>query len=473
MKRTILFLALIFVSSVFGIKNRYSESFIFTRPCYERLTAYEAFWQNMTFYSDCYAHSNMQLIAFFQNSIDKRHDQWRQYFLMRDRNELVVRGDNFNKVDRDIRAEWLGLSSGYNGTYTMNPGQEQFGGLFVYRRDLRNFCNWDFLNNFWVGAQGQMAFTKNKLNYSETTTDSPTIFSALSSPDFIYDKLVKCSSTIGITEIEIMVGAHFQPANSLQLSTRTGILFPFGNKYSGKEFYQAIRGYNRHLGLETTFNLQFPLNCSETCRVTFYADFQSIYLFQNTQRRTVDLYKKPYSRYLLFNSKYGQTNISGVNVLTPEFKVKPFNLFDVSAGFRIKRGRLEFQIGYDVWGHGNEELILKEKWQEIYGISAPLGELTPEGLPATASASTIKTLAPTDVDVNGDFAFIPIQEADLDLQSGISRGTFTNSLDGAIGWVHDSERVSGFVGAGGFIEIPMNNAALKLWGAWFKVGGSM
>src|SRR3990167_2861861 len=117
MKRSIiffLFLIIIFTEA-FGIKNRFSETFMFTRPCYERLTAYEAFWQNMTFYQDCFPHSNMQAIAFYQNSINKRNDQFRQYFLMRDKDELVVRGDDITLIDRDIRAEWLQLPANYNG----------------------------------------------------------------------------------------------------------------------------------------------------------------------------------------------------------------------------------------------------------------------------------------------------------------------------------------------------------------------
>lgn len=474
MKRLLLLLLLLFGSlNIFGIKNRFSETFLYTRPCYERLNAYEAFWQNMTFYQDCFPHSNMQFLFYYQNSINKRDDQFRQYFLMRDKNVLTVKGDDINKFDRDIRAEWLQLSAGYNGEFSMLPEQEQVGAMFVARRDIKGMLNWDFLDNFWVGAQVPIALVKNKINFSETSTNSPTILSKLSSQDYLYNRIIQCTDSVGITELELMAGAHFQPANDLQIGTRTGFIVPLGNKYSGKVFYEAIRGYNRHLAWETTLNLQFPLNCSDICKVSFYADFQTILLFTNHQRRTFDLVNRPYSRYLLFNSTTGQTNIPGVNVLTPEVKVKPFNLVDICSGFRVRKGNLEIQIAYNLWAHGNEEVELKYPWQPYYGIAAAPGDVTPSGLPATASESTIKTLAPTDQDCEGQNTFVPVLEQDLDYRSAISRGTFTNGVGIAAGWVHNHERVCGFIGAGAFIDFPMNNAALQIWGAWFKIGASM
>jgi hypothetical protein len=473
MKRAMLFiLALISISNLLGIQNRYSETFLYTRPCYERLNAYEAFWQNMTFYQDCFPHYNMQSIFFYQNSINKRDDQFRQYFLMRDKNELSVKGDSVTTIDRDIRAEWLQLPADYIGSFTMIPEQEQFGALFVARKDLKNVFHWDFLDNLWVGAQVPIAFVKNKINFSETSTLTPTIFSKLSSQNYIYDRIVQCTDSLGFTELELMFGAHFQPANSLQIGTRTGLIVPLGNKYDGKIFYEAIRGYNRHLAWETTVNTQVPLNCSEVCNFLLYMDFQSILLFPNNQRRTFDLVDRPWSRYLLMVTDTGQINVPGVNLLTPEVKVKPFNLIDVCAGFRVKKGNLEVQLGFDLWAHGNEEVELKEPWRANFGIAAPSGT-TPLGFPATASKSTIKTLAPTDTDINGDPEFVPILAEDLDFRSGVSRGTYTTGIELAIGWVHNHERVSGFIGAGGFVDFPASNAALQLWGIWFKFGGSV
>lgn len=474
MKRSMLILLALFtVFSLFGIQNRYSETFLYTRPCYERLNAYEAFWQNMTYYQDCFPHSNMQAIFFYQNSVNKRNDQFRQYFLMRDKDELVVRGDDITLIDRDIRAEWLQLPANYNGTFTMLPHQEQFGALLVARKDLKNTFHWDFLDNLWVGVQVPIAFVKNKINFSETSTQTPTILSKLSSQDLIYDRIVQCTNTLGFTEIEFLFGARFQPANSLQLATRTGLIAPLGNKYDGKIFYEAIRGYNRHLAWETTINSQVTLNCSEVCNLYLYMDFQSILLFPNHQRRTFDLVDRPYSRYLLMVTDTGQNNIPGVNLLSPEVKVKPFNLIDVCAGFRVKKGCLEVQLGFDLWAHGNEELELRHPWQANFGISSQTSDTTPEGFPATASDSTIKTLASPDKDCQGNFAFVPILAEDLDFRSAVSRGTYTTGIELAIGWAHDSPRTSGFIGIGGFVDFPANNAALELWGVWFKLGASI
>lgn len=477
MKYLLAILFIIFNSTLYCIKNRYSETFLYTRPVYNRLTAYEAFWENIVYYEDHNANAYGQIIGLYQKSSLKDEDI-NQYFLMRGKNQLTVKGDDVTQIDRDIRAEWLDLPANFNGEFSLYPQQTQFGAVFVATKDIKGLINWDFLNNWWVGFFIPVSVVQNRLHLSQSfvasaTTSPHNILESLARPDIIFNKMLDCSSTAGFSEIRLMAGARFQTTNVLQLATRSSIIFPLGNKYNACQMFEAIRGFNGHLGWETVINSQFQINCDDACKILFYADFSNIFFFSNKQRRTVDLMNKPYSRYLLLCKNTGQTNIPAINILTPEFKVKTHNIADISAGFRIKKGRLEAQVGYNLWARGTEKLELAQHWDNSYGICALGVAPQSDGTPATASKSTISEQAAADVDSDGDLVFESIEVGNLDFDSGASRSTITNSIDGVIGYVHDGPRIAGFVGVGGFVELPMNNCALKQWGFWFKLGASI
>lgn len=463
--------------NLFGIKDRYSQTFLFTRPGYERLQMYGAFSQNMVYYEDHYGATYMQAISYYQQSSpeDTKLDQ---YFLMKHKNELTVKGDDVTKINRDIRAEWLYLPANFNGDFTLNPEQKQFGCLFEVRRDIKGAIPWDMFDNFWLGAFVPIVVVKNKLNLSQSfvqtsTTYPHTVLQALANREFIYNKMLDCSSNVGFSEIRLMLGGRFATANTLQLATRSSVSFPLGKPTEACQFFPATRGFNGHLGFEQALNTQFQINCSDTCKFLFFADFSTLFLFSATENRSIDLIGKPYSRYLLLNKKTGETNIPGINILTPRVKVKPHNIFELATGFRLKQGHLEAQVAYNLWGKGSDKIELRCEWDKSYGIAAAPGIVQPDGTPGTASNSTIAEQAAPDRDKEGNLKFIAIDERDLDFKSAADRGTLTNSIDAAVGWIHDGEKVDGFIGFGGFIELPLNNAALKQWGAWFKIGASI
>lgn len=469
--------AFLFSWSINAIKDRYSQTFLFTRPAYQRLTAYEAFWHNMVYYHDCEGATIMQAIAYWQqsNNEDTKLDQ---YFLMKGKNELTVKGDTVTKTNRDIRAEWLFLPSTFNGEFSLLPEQKQFGCLFEMRKDIKKAIDWDIFDNFWVGAFIPFVSVKNELNLAQSyrqaaTTYPHTVLEALANREFIYNKMLNCSSNMGLTEIRLMVGARFATANTLQIATRSAVSLPLGKPAEACQFFPATRGFNGHLGFEQALDTQFQVNCSDSCKVLFFADFSTLYLFAKTENRTFDLVDKPYSRYLLLNKITGERNIPGINILTPRVKVKPHNIFELATGFRVQRGHLEAQLAYNLWGKGTDKIELRHEWDNSYGIAAADEYSLSDGTPATASRSTISQQAAPDRNADGDLIFIAIDERDLDFKSAADRGTLTSSIDGAVGWVHDGEKVQGFIGAGGFIELPMNNAALKQWGIWFKIGASV
>src|SRR5207244_8999669 len=104
------------------------------------------------------------------------------------------------------------------------------------------------------------------------------------------------------------------------------------------------------------------------------------------QLRTFDLVNKPWSRYMQYNRKNGppNENIPGVNVLTLKTRVKPFGLFDFTMGMRVKTLHFEYELGYNIWGHAQEQLYLREEFisqcRPEFGI-AGVGAINPTAPP--------------------------------------------------------------------------------------------
>jgi len=485
MKR--LFLCLIIIPiNIFGLPIQSSQTFMLTKPAYFNIEAYNAFWHNTAYEDECKPMA-FQLITYFQKSSTNKHKkkgrQFSEYFLMKDRSQLSVKGDDFiHEHNRDIRAEWLTLPSNFNGTFTLFPEQQQVAFMADFKYELKTHFAGTCFENFFIGASTAFVSVKNKLNLKQdivSTQDDQTIFGALNRPDIAFNKFFNKTENTGFADLRFKLGTRFLFRDDIQVYYHSYVLFPLSSDTNAQKFFQAIRGFNDHIGIGTVVNIQIPL--SYTCENYLFAfclDIEDVFLFQNHESRTIDLFGKPWSRYLLLNKRDGTTNIPAINVLTQKFKVQSYNIIDISSGFRFQTGCIEAEITYGLWAHGHERLRDKDdknRCKEIchqYGIAAKEGEFTPSGIPATASRSTIAFQAATDKDAQGNNIFVPITNFDLDFHSGASQSALVNRINGAIGYHFHGNKSDAFVGAGGFVEVSQNNAALNQWGVWFKLGAA-
>ena len=175
--------------------------------------------------------------------------------------------------------------------------------------------------------------------------------------------------------------------------------------------------------------------------------------------------------------------LHGVNVLNREMRVRPYSFVDFTVGLRTKVHSLEVEIGYGIWGHGDEKLELVCPFPEIYGIAG-----TPDGdEPRTASASTIGNQADNDKDSEDNNIFVPIKTEDLCLLESVpgsrrsihhcpitaaARSSINHRVHLALCKHHVGTKRDATFGAGAFYEIPQRNSSLKLWGLWAKVAAS-
>ena len=371
---------------------------------------------------------------------------------------------------------------------TLSPQQRQYGLMLEYNQELKKLFDLPFLSDYWLDIQMPITSVENNLRIEQLdvqgvgTSTPKDIIEAFNQSAWRFGKIspTKRSET-GIAEISIRLGKTFMSENHFQLVYYSGITIPTTQKQNAKYLFDPFVGNNGHFGFLAGVNTQLLLNRNPSKFAwCFFANISTSFLARDTQTRTFDLKNKPWSRFMLFVKK-GEAptkTYPGVNVLTRKVTARPYNFVDFSTGWRVMAGVVEFEIGYNIWGHGDEELRLSEQCQ-IGGVCdkgefglAPFDNATvADGTTATSSESTIMTQGAVD-QASGANTFVAITNNDIDLKSAASASALNHKAHTSIGIVRKGDKVNAIAGAGFYIDIPQKNTALKVWGFWFKAGAT-
>ncbi len=459
-----------------------AQSFMFTRPVYRNLAAQQTAWHDFV-YEPCDPWgSSAQAIAMYQHT--SHLNNVARYFMINKQNIIIVKGDAAQDPQlRNIRAEWINLPSNFVGTMQLNPQQRQASLWLEFHQKLfPTLFKSDFFDGFWIALALPIQYIENnpklRQNIIQTGPDTPglptTIFQAFNQNSWEFGKIsLKSHKKMGLSEIVFKLGTVCMNRDGFQIGAYTIFTAPTAAPQQAEFLFNPFLGNNRHFVFGTGVNFQFPLNsCQDPYLLALFFNIENLYLVRNIQWRTLDLKCKAWSRYLLLNALDGRKNIPAVNILTRKVRVKPFNMADISVGFRYENDFVEFEAGYDLWLHGDEMLKLHRHFPPVFGIAGD-GTLVPgTNVGATASASTIAQQAPNDM-VNSQPAFIPIVEFDLDLLSGSTRAAVVHRWHVATNLFLSVSCCETFIGLGAFFETPQQNTAFRTWGAWAKIGISL
>jgi len=469
-------------------EDKTSQSFMFFHPAYQQTAMRQSLWHNFVYNKTNEQSSAFQLIAFYEQSIDSKATA--KYFLpfykCDDDPCRFVAGDNAGiseqdssniRLNRDIRAEWLGLPSDFSGNFSINPQQRQAGCLLEFHTELERFIDLDFFKGFWLSLTVPLMSQENNLNLEQWNIKNPStkyphnIIESFCQPTWNFGKICRSHSSVGAAEVDIRFGRAYYSKNNFQLIYYTGFTFPTSPRQNAEYLFDSYLGYNGHWGMEAGFNSQIALSGDDSdYAVCFFANLDTVFLMKDKQRRTFDLRGKPWSRFLTFVRKDGPPDgiCPGVNVLTFLMRVFPYNATDFSCGWRVTSDNFEAEIGYSVWGHGDERLEYIKDFNEATGYQewGITGTFNPQvdTVAVTASESTICNQAAND------HMFIPIGQCDIDLNSGRARSAICHKAHFSIGGMHKGCHINAFAGAGAFVELPQTNTAFNRWGFWIKCG---
>ncbi|MGE0009897.1 MAG: hypothetical protein AB7F19_05090 [Candidatus Babeliales bacterium] len=476
----------LFKYKVSGKHEKFSQTFLFTRPAYTLIEARQFLAHEFMANKNCYG-GFFQVVGMYQKAhrsehvgryfgLPERTDVLDSDFNVKPKNIITVKGDDVRPINRDVRAEWLGLGPNFEGVLSLEPEQMQWAAYLEYQQDFKPFTdNW-LLSSFYFSFQLPVQHVKNDMNFRAPLP----LLQAFNRPELLFSKIpTQSESVTSVPEIIFRLGSYFLKDDGFELGVYSMLLIPTAKSAKAEFLFDPFLGHNNHWGMGSGFNFQMPLNCTTDCRIfSFYVDLEHTYLFRATQHRTFDVRFKPWSRYMLVNSIYGECGIPAANVLTRRVRTEPFSLFEGSSGFRFYNEFVALQLGYSCYAQSTEWPRLKEPWLEEFGFAGVGGPGT-DGLEVncvpvcpTASESTISCLADNDVDEDGNLVFVPIRWQDLDFYSGGARAAVVNRAHVAVGFKAEGKYFSFFAGLGAFGEFPTLNTAFTQWGVWGKFGGT-
>lgn len=487
MKKHLVLLFVLLSSHIYAKREVFAHSFMYTKPAYYDIAMEQALWHDIEFNKKGRTGAGLQAIPFFQKSMSL--DKNTRYFLMNDKTELLVAGDETpQRGYRDIRAEWVNLPSTFTGILSLNPTQQQVGCLFEYNQDLKSWVDIRFLRDMYILILMPVTSVTNHIHLTQTNVTNPSetfphdIIEAFNQPTWHYSRIDNCQKKkVGVSEITVKLGTSYLSEDFFQLNYYSVLTIPTGNKQDGKTMFEPVNGNNHHVGIGAGITIQAPLN-RDTTTIAWcgFIDLESVILIRNKQFRTYDLCDKPLSRFLSMNTlgtAEPSINQPGVNYMTQRITAKPFNLVDFALGWRIHASAFEAEIGYGIWGHPTERTNLKQPAPSNIigqiGLNGTVPVITDQPIVfgiagsapgKTASRSTIAFQAPDDLE------FVPIQTSDFDRQSGESFGGFAQRAFGSIGWIHKGVESDVVLGTGFSVDVPFHNSLLQLWKVWLKLG---
>jgi hypothetical protein len=431
-----------------------SQTFLATRPIdYTFLTRA---LRRSTDYKKGNRQVGITVVGTYQKSI--RNDDPTHYFLFDQKDSLLVSGDNnILELDtRDIRAEWLELDSHFLSNLTLQPTQEIAGLLVEYIQQFCKFTDLIFLQNWYIRILASLYSTKNKMNLFGSNNKTPSLLKAFSNSAWKYAQITnKTQQLTRLAKIEVALGIQHR-VDKLTLNFETIMGIPTGNVQDPERLFSAVVGNNGHFELGGRLQIDYEL--THRYHIHGFLDLQGSLWVKNKQYRTFDLYNKPWSRYVSFNTDttlFSETNIPGVNVLTRKVSVRPFLIADFTFGLTMYHRSFSGELGYNIWGHHQERVDLQEPFPRKYGIagSAP-GK--------TASKSDISFLAPDDE------TFTPITFYDLDFRSAQAKTALTHTIYFTIGYYSTRPNSDISISGNFFREFQQKKGALAKWGASFK-----
>lgn len=464
-------LSLCFCSSIifqtFAATQHVSKTFMLAHPVNFNTAAEQSLWHEVAYNNDKTTKMHAQITPIYQQLSDSAKVE--RYFMPSDNTIAWVKGDSNSSTltGTYIRAEWIGLPTTYNASFSLRPQYKSYGFLLDVDKQLKGVCSWKLFDNLWVGISIPFIGAESSVTvdqYGDAVVSSNTevadIKTALSQSAWKYARFDTKKSRFSPAEVRFRIGTMFVSKKGFQLFTQNSVSCPLASRAEPNTMLYPQLGFNHHCTFGAMAGFQLPLTAPDNSYSTrFYVSIQNMYLIKNTQLRTFDLKSKPWSRYLSLRKRDESQTTPGVNILTQEVTVRPFNMVDLSTGLRIQKGSVEAEIGYNLWGHGTEELTLTTSWAADYGISG-----TGTG---SASKSTIQLQATNDT------SFTPIYESDIDLASGATQNTLTHKVHVSIGKLFASQdNFDIFFGLGGFFEQPHQNSAPAQWGAWTKMGAT-
>ncbi len=411
------------------------------------------------------------------------NNKLRNYFLFNNLSQLTMNeapasdtsslqnivGYNFNIFTKNENASSI---------ITFDP-VETFAGFGISAR-------YGFKEKWWVAIQIPFMHVKRDLQLSEAELESggglntdlgldglpaaaTNMTTAFKQSGMLYGKIDGSQKKSGCGDIELLLGYDFMDRNTNYLSPFIGAILPASNKPTAEYLWEPILGNNKHFGVILGLYGHSHIYEKKDTHLWFTWCTKNQYLIQNTQKRSFDLKRGPWTRYLAMYSNsenrlstvqtLGTAGIKtfGINIMTQDVYVTPGCSSYSVINLAFIKNKLNITLGVTAYIKESENVYLVNQW----ALGPEVADLVNNN--CSNVLRTISSLGSSG-SLDGDSL---IQPNDIDFSSATNTNIFVNSIYSTVSYYNNTTHPQLYE-LGGSFETSKQNNSINRFTMWSK-----
>lgn len=436
---------------------------------------------------------NLQITGF--GGVSTNSDDLSRYFMM-GKNELLVRnsetalqGTEYEGLLKDIQAHNFNIDAesaaeNFQSTLKMDPKQTVFGTSLSFRSPIKD--------HYWVALEAPLVHVRNKVNLNESsitaaaltgqsgvqgTLTPANMVAAFKQTGMTYGRIDDAHGDMKATRIaDLTLKLGYEPImfnrKDMYMSPYVGLILPTGNKAKARHMFEAIAGNGGHLGFMVGTHGEFEVSNVKSGKLWATYRIESQYLFQNTQKRTMDLkYNGAWSRYLTMydnETQRARDDISsknfGTNIMTQDVHVTPGYFGNIDTSMSYVCDKWHATVGYRTHARQGEDVKLAGAWNGKAAIIASGSTNNDDSNPFRTIGNN---LVNADIFEGAESIHPTIKEDRIDFNSAAHPGGVSHSLYASVGRYCPQESPRAFE-LGASYEFSKDNASMDRFCGWVK-----
>ncbi|MFT6765783.1 MAG: hypothetical protein ACJAZS_000675 [Alteromonas naphthalenivorans] len=435
----------------------------------------------------------LSAVIFGGKTTSGAQDELNKYFLFDGKKELIVKEaipatantDAAQELSQDISTGDFNLQTvadNYASRIWFKPVQRRLGMALSLRIP---FCD-----KYWVNIDAPFEHLKQDLDLQEERTstestvaavtkftDSTTLvtsmYEAFRQTGLNYGRINGAQTKNGLADLTIRIGRNAYNREDFFVSQHFGIVIPTGNRRTAEYMWEPIVGNGHHAGLDWGNTTHICMHEADRCNWWITNAISGRYLFENTQKRSLDLHNGPWTRYLaMYKNTAARTSDArnfGINSMTKDVKVSPGVSFGISTQLSMMAKNWNMNVGVINRFRQAEEVTLAESWVQGPQIAtigtvatAGTGEVIPSRKMGRALDYTnliAGGAAPTDYF---------IKESDINLNSAAHTNVFASTIHASVAYYRDAAWSQNYE-LGGSYDTSRQNTAIDRWSIYTKL----
>lgn len=367
----------------------------------------------------------------------------------------------------------------YTGNISFHPEQKSLGFMISMR--------YPFADKYWVSVDAPFMHLKQTVGLREERTsavstasnDNPfkgttrtvvNMYEAFRQPGMEYGRIDGTMKKDGMADLKIRIGRNAYDREDLFISQYLGVIIPTGNRRTAVHVWEPILGNGHHVGIDWGNTIQMCMHEASVCNWWVTNSLTGQYLFENTQKRSLDLYNGQWTRYLAMyaNSTDRSNDIRsfGINHMTKDVLVNPGVSLGMATQLSVVGKNWNINVGIMNRFREAEDVQLKDAWEEgpmIANIGTVAAVGTGEVIPTRAMGRGFDYTGMVTTDN------VYITEDDINLESASHPTVFSTTIHASYAYFYEGEDFSQNYEVGASYDTARNNAGVHRWNLFGKL----